>query len=933
MRTAAADDGPALGRKALQRIVGRFDALASQRLQRMRQSLSHEQQAFFDLLPLLWHVNHPGLPGFASSRTPYGVADYRPGRGERLLARRFVRGYSGEGRLRHLAPIRGIYLMGSMGSLGQTAASDMDFWLCHAQDLDADDRSALREKARLLEAYAAGIGLHTHFFVMNDAAFRRGETESLSKESSGRTQHTLLLEEFYRTGLRLAGNPLLWWVVPPQHEGDYAAYTRELVHKRFIKADRWLDFGGLHELPAAEFFGVAHWQLFKGIDAPYKSLLKLMLLEAYAAEYPQVQWLCLDTKRAVYSDADIDADDVDPYVLIVERIARYFEERNEPNRLQLARRAFYFKTGQQLSQPAHRGDWRTRLMRAQAARWHFDRNEIAQLDGREHWKLERVVAERNALVSELSRSYRLLTDFARELAAQSTFDTRDLALLGRKLYAALDKRPGKIERVNPGISRDLSEKTLWLRRSDDAPPRWQLFLHAPGSVAATPVKSCISLVEMLTWLHLNGICERTTRIHYLPKPDGYGEPEPERIRKTLRKLLVVAPPHESDLQAYAEIAHGRQSIWFVNVGHDPLANLADVGYQLISDRSDALSYGAVHQNLVGNVEHLYVTSWHEVRIERYDDPEHGLLDCLCRYLDVFAPHTHRPRPIAAFSFSSGRGDAIARRVAQLVEGVAQAFHAGGPTTQFLLRTGDRFHAVYRQDERYAWEEIGDGERLARSLGQPRGRFRPTRIDGYSLPDSPLPQLLQRDEPGIVQVFYRVAAHGIELFVLDEGGAVFEQWCPNADERYLLTQLRRFLDTVASRRLLNGLDPGGSGARFAQVHQDRAGDWQIEAVSVPPSRVTDHTGLVLVVGPDCRLEQGFRLYLGDREFDSLLLGERLYDDVVRQVRRLRQRGDDYPIYLTGVVGADGDAGSACRLIDLLHLKRQLERSLAAAMQRH
>ena len=930
MTTAAATDEPGLGRKTLQRIVGRFEALAAQRLRRIRQSLGHEQRAFFDLLPLLWHVNHPTLPGFVSSITPCGVAGYRPGRVETLLARRFVRGFSGDGRPRHQAPVRGIYLMGSMGSLGQTTGSDMDIWLCHGADLDGAERAALREKARLLEAHAAGIGLHAHFFVMNDAAFREGEKERLSKESSGGTQHTLLLEEFYRTGLRLAGNPLLWWIVPPERERDYAAYTRDLVHKRFIKAEQWLDFGGLDELPATEFFGVAHWQLFKGIDAPYKSLLKLMLLEAYAAEYPHIQWLCLDTKRAVYAEREIDADDVDPYVLIVERIGRYLGQRNEPERLQLARRAFYFKTGQQLSQATARQDWRSRLMRHQAQRWRLGRHELERLDSRAHWKLQQVVEERNALVSELSRSYRLLTEFARELATQATFDTRDLVLLGRKLYAVLDKRPGKIERVNPGISRDLSEKTLWLQRSDDVPTRWQLFLHAPDGVDAMPVKSCISLVEILTWLHVNGICERATQVHHLPKPAGCGEPEPERIRKTLRKRLAAAPPSESDLHAYEEIARGTLSLWFVNVGHDPLASLADAGYQLISDRSDALSYGAAHQNLVGNVEHLYVTTWHEVRIERHDDPEHGLLDCLCRYLDVFAPHAHRPRPIEAFSYSTARGDTIARRVAQLVDAVAGAFHASGPATRYLLRTGDRFYEVGRHDGRYAWEEVGDRSRLARRLERPRASHHPTRIDTGSIAESPLPLLLQLDEPGVVQVFYVGGERGIRLFVLDEVGAVFEQWCPEADERYLSVQLQRFLDTVASRRLLDGRPTGGH-ARFARVARAGPGEWQVEAVSVPPSRVIDHTGLVLVVGPDCRLEQGFRLHLGEREFDSLMLGEGIYADVVRHVRGLRRFAGDYPVYLTGVVGADGDAGGACRLIDLLHLKRRVEQSLAQAMR--
>ena len=74
MSEAATDDSTGPGRKALNRIVGRFLALCDERLLRIRATLTHEQRSLFDLLPLLWHVNHPMLPGFVSSDTPAGMA-------------------------------------------------------------------------------------------------------------------------------------------------------------------------------------------------------------------------------------------------------------------------------------------------------------------------------------------------------------------------------------------------------------------------------------------------------------------------------------------------------------------------------------------------------------------------------------------------------------------------------------------------------------------------------------------------------------------------------------------------------------------------------------------------------------------------------------------------------------------------------------------
>jgi len=932
MSEAAIDDEQGLGRKQLNRIVDRFMALGGQRLNRIRATLTHEQRSFFDLLPLLWHVNNPMLPGFVSTDTPAGVIGFRPNREQLLLARRYARGFNEDKRHRLEFPILGLYLMGSMGSLGQTAGSDLDFWLCYGDEVSEAGRAALKRKAALLQERAAGIGLHAHFFLMHAASFRDGQVEQLSKESSGQTQHTLLLEEFYRTGIRLAGNPLLWWIVPPDQEDRYTEYTANLSEKRFIRPERWLDFGGLHMLPAEEFFGVAHWQLFKGIDAPYKSLLKLMLLEAYASEYPRVDWLCMETKRAVFGDDDVDTERVDPYVLILERITRYLSERNETDRLQLARRAFYFKTGQSLAHHGAHLDWRHRQMLRQCKHWGWSDAELLLLDTRPEWKLERVVEERNALVSELSRSYRLLTEFAREQDAIANLDTRDLALLGRKLYAALDKRPGKIDQVNPGISRDLSERTLWLRRMNDQPVRWQLFLHPPEELPQTPVKTSISLVEILAWLHLNGISERSTQIHHLPKPVGYGEPEQDKILKTLRKRLRRNRAGGSGLKAYAEAAHGQQSIWFVNVGENPLASHANAGYQLISARVDALSFGAAHDCLVANIEHIYTTTWGEVRVETHTGGGECLLNCLCRYLDLFAAHDHRPRPVAAYSFSSTRGSAIANRVARLAQAVAEAFYRLGTEARYILRIADHFFQIHRRGEHYAWAPIGEIEDLENHLAEPAGRFVPTRIDRISLLDSPLPALMTRNQPERVQVFYRERDNGIQLYVFDEQGAVFQQWAQHADEYHLLVQQQRFLDSVASRRMLAHTDGAREpGPQFARVGRLSNGDWQVKPIKVPRTRVTDHTEMVLFVSPGGRLSDGFRLQLGNHEFDSLILGEDLYRQVAEHLRRLRRHTDEpYPVYLTGVVGAEDDASGPCPLVELLRLKQQVEKRLALAM---
>ena len=63
--------------KALKR---RFVLLNEARLERARSTLKERQEDILDLLPLLFHVNHPLLPGYVSKYTPCGVWGYQPER-------------------------------------------------------------------------------------------------------------------------------------------------------------------------------------------------------------------------------------------------------------------------------------------------------------------------------------------------------------------------------------------------------------------------------------------------------------------------------------------------------------------------------------------------------------------------------------------------------------------------------------------------------------------------------------------------------------------------------------------------------------------------------------------------------------------------------------------------------------------------------------
>lgn len=392
-------------RQVLQQMRGRFLSVNEGRLARAMEGLAPRQKALLNLLALLFHVNHPLLPGYVSDCTPAGVSGYQPDALALTEARQLIRGFScSMGSSCPSQPIHGLFLMGSLGTLAQTDQSDMDVWICLAPNLSNQALTALRKKCRRLEAWATSQGCEAHFFLI-DAQLRNDEGDE--------PRQRLLLDEFYRTAIWLAGRTPLWWWVPVHEEARYAEFAGGLLDVRAVGRNETIDLGHLAHIAPGEFVGAGLWQLFKGIESPHKSLLKLLLIEVYASEHPQVSCLSLGFKQRVYAN-QLDLDEMDPYVVVYRRIERYLEGRGELQRLELVRRSLYLKVGHELSNGEAGMLWQRRLLKRLTREWGWDEQHLAMLDNRSQWQAQQVSHERRALARELSVSYRSLRQFARD---------------------------------------------------------------------------------------------------------------------------------------------------------------------------------------------------------------------------------------------------------------------------------------------------------------------------------------------------------------------------------------------------------------------------------------------------------------------------------------------------------------------------------------
>jgi adenylate cyclase class 1 len=936
------DEG--IDRKVLATLRARFLHINQCRLERAMEGLSSRQQLVLTLLPLLFHVNHPLLPGYVSGATPAGVAGFEPDAEQVADAQRLARSFAYKARHGNPPrPIHGLFLMGSLGSLAQAEQSDMDLWVCHAPGLAETEREELRRKCQLLETWAASQGAEAHFFLIDPQSFAQGLRDSqLSSDDCGTTQHFLLLDEFYRTAIWLAGRTPLWWLVPVYEEHNYQAYTETLLSKRFIRNQDALDLGNLAHIPPGEYVGAGLWQLYKGIDSPYKSLLKLLLTEVYASEHPTVRCLSLDYKQAVFAN-HLNLDELDPYVMVYRRIERYLQQRGETARLELVRRSLYLKVNKKLSglDRSRSNGWQRQLLQRLADEWGWDERQLAMLDSRSQWKVRQVAVERRELVAELNHSYRFLGQFAQSQAASSRADQRDLNVLGRRLYAAFERRAGKIEVINPGIAPDIAEDTLTLvqspNRKEPGSHHWGLYngnLGVHEWEHFSPIKRCRELLELLTWAHRNGVIDSTTRLALHPGDSDLSEFELFNLLGSLQQSIPLPLGSVSE-ERLLQPSVADEILLLVNVGVDPLRHHRDLNILMTTERTDSLSYAGVRENLVLTVDQITFNSWNEVLVQRYDG-EHALLRCLRDFLNSLGQRSHRPK-VRVRCFCHNRAQAISQRVEEVFD-TAQLLLDQGLNHRYLLQVAQYTHVLELLPGQVSLATMTEHDAVLDHLGQVRSRYSPLHLDGNAMQDYDLPLVLEHGRRNCIQVFYRLLDGWADLYVLDEYNALWQQRLPLHDENHLLLPMQRFLRSVVMRhdaRLpLDRLQQASLEIRYAHLLPSGPGKARCIEPRPTPSVATDQpyyeVQAILQAGAGGEVQ--VTLYCDQREFSELEHGDQLYEVVARQILGQRRSAGHYRCYITDLELSElleDEQGSTSLY---LRYKRELEYALNQGLEK-
>ena len=576
----------------------------------------------FEIIPVLLSINEVDLPGYVSGGDS-GCGVYAVGSSYQLS--QVIRDYFPETRHRNIPfqnylvkrpVIESLFLLGSVGTVAQTAQSDFDYWVC------VDKRRSSRRSIQALEEKTAQIaywcqssfGMDVHFFILDLQQIRQNDFGKVDEESSGSSQKKFLKEECYRTMLLVSGKIPYWWVVPSGMDVEsYEKTWRHFAWKAPMDAVDFLDLGFLEGVSRSEFLGNALWQLSKGIKDPFKALIKMAMMEVYLSEEYQGGLLCEALKERVLGGCRF-LKDMDPYLLMVETVLDFYRKQDRIAHMDLLKKAFYLKAQPRITRTKIRttaDDYKVDVFAELMERWDWHLDLVEDLNQVGNWSYGRQLRFSTEINRFFSSTYRRLSEGLHSPEEQE-IDQYDLEVLGRKLIVLFSRKRYKL-RLTPfltGRRMILNRCIFQYERNRAKQKRWDLYDATLYPTERRKLRwkifSAESIVKVAAWLVNNGLYDfQATGVEMPPNPSGVRLTD---LIDLLKHFQSFFPP------AYYHLTGG------TGLDNDPIKDriMVVVDMEELSKLKAPASLDIVHKN-----------SWGEMFVESYSYKEG--LDVLKRY--------------------------------------------------------------------------------------------------------------------------------------------------------------------------------------------------------------------------------------------------------------------------------------------------------------
>jgi adenylate cyclase class 1 len=495
----------------------KFNAYNSAKINSLNSSLATPELInLFNYIPFLFTVNQPEFPGYVKEiKSPHGIVNYKINPKLQSQLKISNPSFSPAKNVITDPVIHLFALIGSAGTIAFTPDSDLDFWICGRFSLlDPETVAHLRHKCSIIENWAMNThGKEIHFFL-NDVdqikmnVFDEDEEYGLSGTSLGQ----MLKEEFYRSSIIINNVVPFWWVVPA--DCSDAQYTEWLsaISENSIQYE-FIDLGNIAGINKADFLIAALFQIIKSLGNPFKSIIKLGLLERYIHDDKKNPFISNIIKRNVH-EGKTDKSSVDAYCLMFDQVYDYYHRLvDDMTSLNIIKTCFYLKVNPHLStEEKNPGNENFHdIMTQYTKKWGWDSDTIKHVDNFENWDIESTNKMMNNTKKVILKGYKnILAALGNEINSGS-IDRESLLAINRKIYSHFNPEDKKIDNTL-NFKKYPPEKLLSLDYVRDIKGSESWYLNkriiTNGRAVKVMIRKSPHLISLIVWISLNGLYQK-----------------------------------------------------------------------------------------------------------------------------------------------------------------------------------------------------------------------------------------------------------------------------------------------------------------------------------------------------------------------------------------------------------------------------------------
>ena len=581
----------------------KFAAYNNAKISSLHSSLgTGELVNFFNYIPFLFTVNQPEFPGYVQEiKIPHGIAGYTAPASLISQVRITNPSYTPP-RITTEPVIRLFALIGSAGTIAFTPDSDLDFWICGKfNEMNAEDIILLRRKCSMIEQWAMETRRKEIHFFLNDIdeikqnVFDEDEEYGMSGTALGQ----MLKEEFYRSSIIINDVTPFWWAVPADSpDGIYEEMLAALL--KTSHTSQFVDLGNISDLNRGDFLISALFQIIKSLGNPFKSIIKLGLLERYINDDKKNPFVSNQLKKNVH-EGKTDRSSVDAYCIMFDNVYSYYKQNTDDmTALNIIKTSFYLKVNPRLSA----GDKKTGLdeirgvMQNYTKQWGWDDGIIERVDNFENWDIESTNRMMSNTKKIILRGYKNILNALGNEIDTGAINRETLLAINRKIYSHFNPEEYKIDNTL-NFKKYPPEKLLSLDyvRDIKGNEAWYFSkrIITGGKATKILIRKSPHLISLIVWISLNGLYQKDySRIDI---EQGFYNLDTNYIRELIAELS----------EQFSIKSLNLQNSYFLR---DPFPVMS---YIIINPFTK-------YSKRIDDIVFLYHNSWGETRFETFTNP-------------------------------------------------------------------------------------------------------------------------------------------------------------------------------------------------------------------------------------------------------------------------------------------------------------------------